>query len=390
MRQLKLIYLGQLWSVGLILLLFGLTVRAETNSDLDLRADGDKESDNHVGPMNSILLNEIQLIGSHNSFKKNIDSTLLFILGLLDNKIAAGLDYAHLPLTEQLQLGLRSLELDVFYDPEGGLYRMPLGSRLGPFSSEYDADEVMKESGFKVMHVQDVDYRSHCLTLKICLEQIQDWSNRNPRHLPLIITINPKDEIIPQAGFVQPLPFTADTWESLDAEFIETLSKFIVTPDDIRGSRKTLKESILAGWPSVDSLRGKVIFVLDASAPKIQDYVASHPELKGRVMFVNLPEESSMASFRIVNDPIANLDYIKKLVLEGFIVRTRADADTVESRSGDDKRLKAAIDSGAQVISTDYYEMDLRHGTSFEVRLQDASFFGCNHLLTSETCQLQE
>jgi len=97
-----------------------------------------------------------------------------------------------------------------------------------------------------------------------------------------------------------------------------------------------------------------------------------------------------MASFRIVNDPIANLDYIKKLVLEGFIVRTRADADTVESRSGDDKRLKAAIDSGAQVISTDYYEMDLRHGTSFEVRLQDASFFGCNHLLTSETCQLQE
>ncbi|MFT6318728.1 MAG: hypothetical protein ACJAWG_003387, partial [Candidatus Azotimanducaceae bacterium] len=164
----------------------------------------------------------------------------------------------------------------------------------------------------------------------------------------------------------------------------------IVKPDDIRGATKTLKESILAGWPTVDSLRGKVIFVLDAPASKTRDYVADHPELKGRVMFVNLPEESSMASFRIVNEPVEDLNYIRGLVAEGFMVRTRADADTIESRRGDETRLKAAIDSGAQVISTDYYQMDMRHGTSFEVRLDESRLFRCNDLLITEVCQLHE
>lgn len=345
---------------------------------------------NGIGPDEPILLNQIQLIGSHNSFKQSIDSTLLFILGLFDSNLAAGLDYSHLPLTDQLQLGLRSLELDVYYDPRGGHYSEPFGSGLGPFSSDYDEDEIMKNSGFKVLHVQDIDYRSHCLTLRKCLEQIRNWSNENPQHIPLIITINPKDQVIDQTGFEPPLAFSVDAWESLDAEFTEMLSKHIVTPDDIRGSNKTLKESILAGWPTVDSLRGKMIFVLDAPESKSLDYVADHPELTGRIMFVNLPEESSMASFRIVNDPVGDLDYIKDLVSTGFIVRTRADENTIESRTGDNTRLKAAINSGAQVISTDYYQMDTRHGTSFEVKLREQRLFRCNDLLMADTCQLQE
>ena len=32
---------------------------------------------------------------------------------------ADALDYFHLPLAKQLHLGMRQLELDVFYDPEG-------------------------------------------------------------------------------------------------------------------------------------------------------------------------------------------------------------------------------------------------------------------------------
>jgi propanediol dehydratase large subunit len=140
----------------------------------------------------------------------------------------------------------------------------------------------------------------------------------------------------------------------------------------------------------VDSLRGKVIFVLDAPVSKSLDYVADHPQLTGRVMFVNLPEESSMASFRIINDPVSDLDYIKSLISTGFIVRTRADENTIESRTGDYTRLKAAINSGAQVISTDYYQMDTRHGNSFEVKLREQRLFRCNDLLMADTCQLQE
>ena len=384
MPQLKSMFLGPILLFGAALFSIGLPTMAETTT---ANVQG---TSNDTKPDDAILLNQIQLIGSHNSFKKNIDSTLLFILDLFDSNLAAGLDYSHLPLTDQLQLGLRSLELDVYYDPNGGLYSEPFGSGLGPFSSDYDDDEIMKNSGFKVLHVQDIDYRSHCLTLRKCLEQIRHWSNENPQHIPLIITMNPKDQVIDQTGFEPPLAFSVDAWESLDAELTEMLSTHIVTPDDIRGSHRTLKESILAGWPTVDSLRGKVIFVLDAPESKSLDYVADHPELTGRVMFVNLPEESSMASFRIVNDPVSDLDYIKSLVSTGFIVRTRADENTIESRTGDNTRLKAAINSGAQVIATDYYQMDTRHGTSFEVKLREQRLFRCNDLLMADTCRLQE
>ncbi|MFT5805009.1 MAG: hypothetical protein ACI9R8_002059 [Candidatus Paceibacteria bacterium] len=384
MPQLKSMFLGPILLFGAALFSIGLPTMAETTT---ANVQG---TSNDTKPDDPILLNQIQLIGSHNSFKKSIDSTLLFILDLFDSNLAAGLDYSHLPLTDQLQLGLRSLELDVYYDPNGGLYSEPFGSGLGPFSSDYDDDEIMKNSGFKVLHVQDIDYRSHCLTLRKCLEQIRHWSNENPQHIPLIITMNPKDQVIDQTGFEPPFAFSVDAWESLDAELTEMLSKHIVTPDDIRGSHRTLKESILAGWPTVDSLRGKILFVLDAPESKSLDYVADHPELTGRVMFVNLPEESSMASFRIVNDPVSDLDYIKSLVSTGFIVRTRADENTIESRTGDNTRLKAAINSGAQVIATDYYQMDTRHGTSFEVKLREQRLFRCNDLLMADTCRLQE
>jgi hypothetical protein len=42
------------------------------------------------------------------------------------------------------------------------------------------------------------------------------------------------------------------------------------------------------------------------------------------------------------------------------MVRTRADAGTWESRSGDYSRMNMAFSSGAQIISTDYYRPDER------------------------------
>jgi hypothetical protein len=45
---------------------------------------------------------------------------------------------------------------------------------------------------------------------------------------------------------------------------------------------------------------------------------------------------------------------IPTVVAAGYIVRTRADADTVESRTGDTALREAALASGAQFVSTDY------------------------------------
>ena len=70
-----------------------------------------------------------------------------------------------------------------------------------------------------------------------------------------------------------------------------------------------------------------------------------------------------------MNEPQKDWNYIQYLVRSGYIVRTRADADTVEARKGDYSRWKAALISGAQIISTDYYEADPALNTGYQVQL---------------------
>jgi len=341
-----------------------------------------------VQPDKSRRFNEIQFLGSHNSYKKAIDPEVMDALAQSDRDVAQSLNYSHLPLPRQLDLGMRQLELDVYYDPEGGRYATPLGLRMARTPSSYDS-EVMKRPGFKVFHVQDIDFRSHCPLFRQCLLRVVGWSDQHRDHLPLVITINAKDDVIERPGFARPLPFGDAAWRDLDRTIKETLGDRLFSPDDLRGKHRTLREAVLDGWPSLTRLRGKIMFVLDDSDAKIQGYIDDHPSLRGRAMFVDAPEDTAEASFRIVNDPKRRLAYIQALVRRGFIVRTRADADTVEARTGDMSRFEAALDSGAQIISTDYYVKDGRFGTGYEVHLPGNAIARCNPVLIEHPCNLR-
>ena len=81
-----------------------------------------------------------------------------------------GLEYYHLPLSEQLDLGLRGLEIDVLHDPEGGRYQNPQGivwaKQNGINLTAHDTVHVLAEPGMKVLHVPDIDFKSSCLTFK--------------------------------------------------------------------------------------------------------------------------------------------------------------------------------------------------------------------------------
>jgi hypothetical protein len=288
----------------------------------------------------------------------------------------AGLDYSHLPLTQQLDLGLRSLEIDVVHDPEGGRYAQPRGIALVkekglPPGGPYDPQGVMKQPGFKVLHVPDIDFRSHHYTFRETLAELKRWSGAHPRHLPIVITMNAKDEGVKSAQFVQLLPFDKAAFAAWDAEIRAVLpAAKLITPDDVRGTYSSLEEAALAhAWPEIDRVRGRFLFVLDETGPKLETYCAEHPSLRGRVMFVNAVEGRPEAAFRIVNDAIKDQAYIQHLVRSGYLVRTRADADTIEARKGDYTRWKAARISGAHIISTDYYQPDPRLGTGYQVRL---------------------
>lgn len=340
------------------------------------------------GGASGLRLNEIQMLGSHNSYKRPIDEVVMAQLASQSPETARALDYSHRPIGEQLDLGLRKLELDVFYDPEGGRFASPMGANL-PGATPYDPSRVMKQPGFKAFHVQDIDFRSHCLTFAACLTSVRDFSDRNPGHLPIFITINAKDAVIDEPGFTTPLPFDADAWHALDDEIRGVLGDRLLTPDDVRGDAPTLRAGVLRGWPPLDAVRGRVLFVLDDSAQKKAAYSAGHPSLSGRAMFIDAPVSSPEAAIFIINDPVQRRAEIRARVETGFIVRTRADADTVEARQNDYSRFEAALASGAQIISTDYYVADPTLGTGFEIRLPGDGFARCNPVLVSGSCSLQ-
>ena len=307
-----------------------------------------------------------------------------------------GLEYEHVSLTEQVRLGLRKLELDIFYDPEGGLLSSPYGLQLvrsrGVEPVEYDVDGLMGQPGFKVLHVQDIDYRSNCLTLKVCLNELKTWSDENQDHLPLFISFNAKDQKIPLPGAVEPLPFGEAAFDALDDELVSVLGRDkLFVPDDLRGPYRTLQEAILKqGWPALSEVRGKFIFILDEGGAKLESYTRSHPSLEGRILFVNAVEGSPESAIRIVNDPIKNAQYIQQLVRAGYIVRTRADANTEEARSGDSSRREAAFASGAQLISTDYYQLPNLFGTDYVVTMPGARVALCNPISANASCKEAE
>ena len=327
-------------------------------------------------PADGFRMNQIQVLGSHNSYKQAIDPSLLELLRKDDPGRYVSVEYEHRPLSEQLDLGLRKLELDVVHDPEGGRYARPLGLEMVreaglPAGPPYDPDRLMEKPGLKVLHVPDVDFRTSVYTFRQALEELREWSEAHPRHLPVAVTMNAKTGGPNRSGPARMLPFDREAFDAWDAEIRSALPPDkLLTPDDVRGDFPTLEAAALAhAWPTIGEARGRFLFVLDQTGEKLETYVRGHPSLTGRVMFVNAREGRPEAAFRIVNEPIRDFHYIRKLVLAGYLVRTRADANTREAREGDYTKMKAAFASGAHFISTDYYLPNPAFGTGYQVRL---------------------
>lgn len=305
-------------------------------------------------------LNQIQVVGTHNSYHIAPTPDVLKLIAAGGKGRAEGLDYTHRPLAEQLDRGIRQVELDLFADPKGGHYADPaartilkgLGKDPGP-----DVDARLREPGLKVFHVQDIDHRSTAPTFVDALTQVRAWSLAHPRHVPLFVLIEAKDEAIPALP-TRPKPFDGAALDAIDAEILSVFDRSrILTPDDVRGSSETLPEALRSrGWPTLDSCRGKVMFALDDEG-KLRDlYLDGHPALRGRLLFASVPRTHPAAAWMKRNDPVGDFDDIQSLVRDGFLVRTRADADTKQSRANDTSQRDKALASGAQFVSTDYPE----------------------------------
>lgn len=293
---------------------------------------------------NSVRMNQIRVLGSHNSYKRAIDPPLLEMMRQKIGNRVDGLDYHHIPIEQQLDRGLRGLEIDVVNDPQGGFYAHPKGLELerqmnfdGP---PFDPDGLMLKPGFKIIHVPDLDFRANVYTFQQELALLKKWSDAHPRHLPISITMNAKDEGVHEPGYIKPIPFDKAAFDAWDAEILSGLGRDkLITPEDVRGRHPSLESAVLAhDWPTLEMARGKFFFVLDEKGKKMETYIEGHSSLKGRVMFVNEEEGKPESAVRIVNEAVRDWAYIQYLVRSGYVVRTRADADTVEARKGDYSR----------------------------------------------------
>jgi len=326
----------------------------------------------------AVKMNEIQVIGSHNSYKIAIEQPLWEFLYAKDSATAKSLQYTHIPIEAQLDLGLRNLELDVLFDPDGGHYSNPKGlaiiKTLGLKPLEFDAENKLAQPGLKMFHIQDIDYRSHYLVFKEGLQVIKKWSDAHRNHLPIFILINAKDDN--NRNLTEPLPFTKEALESIDVEIRSVFDDSqLITPDLVRGEFASLEEAVIKnGWPELDAVRGRFLFILDENETKINRYIDGHPSLKNRVLFVNAKEGTPEAAFRIVNNPIKDFNYIQELVAKGYMVRTRADDGTNEARTNDYTKFEKAKASGAQVISTDYYIPSALFKSTYKVSFDSNQF----------------
>lgn len=294
-----------------------------------------------------LRMNEIQFIGSHNSYKQQMPTLYFWLLRLIDGEGAKALEYWHPPIADQLELGLRKLELDFFYDAVSG--------------------------EFPVGHIQVIDMGTSCTSLRACLQEIRQWSDRNPHHVPIWISFNLKDQAIPLLP--DPQLFTPEVLTDIDLAVEEIIGDRLIYPRDV----------VDREWPLLAESRGKILLVLDEGGEKRDWYLK---DWQDRPMFVSVDEGHEAAAIMIINDPVRDFDRIRSLVKQGYLVRTRADSGTQEARNNDTVRRNKAFQSGAQAISTDYYLLTNPFDSEYRVSIEGG--IRCNPVLISENCSVLE
>ena len=341
-------------------------------------------------PDAAVRINQIQVIGSHNSYHAGLSPGVKAVLTQKNPKAARSLEYSHPALTTQLNNGVRQLELDIFSDKQGGRFSHlaadAMISQAGlPPDPPYDPGHEMDKPGFKVMHVAGIDQRSNCALLTACLREVQAWSKAHPQHVPLFLLIEAKQEKAVVPGAADGVAYTSEIFDDLDAEIRSVFSREeLITPDDVRGGFPTLPEALAqGGWPTLEVARGKVVFLLDNRA-LTPVYSLGHPALRGRVLFTNSAADTPESAFTEQND--GTEAEIVAAVKQGMLVRTRTDEGTEAARTNDTARRELALRSGAQLVSTDYPAGEKSQWSEYIVTLPGGVAARCNPVNAPKAC----
>lgn len=277
-------------------------------------------------------LNEVRILGTHNSYE--LESEKIYqVLQDSVNNITFGLSNLHQTklnqdtLTEQFDLGIRSIELDI---------------------------EVMQDKDgthFVCCHSPLIDNNSTCYDFSLALKEIKMWSDAHPDHLPISILIEVKKFFLPVNGFRIFTVKDANTFGDLAQEIFGST---LLTPADVMGEYETFEQMRKNdSWPTLKETQGKVMLLLHPT--NITDkYISQDKTLGTQKMFPMLrlsDIDKPYASFILINMPEDVLKNSEKLFKEeNFIVRTRTDDFGTFSKQWDELAMRC----GSQILSTDY------------------------------------
>ncbi len=276
----------------------------------------------------SLRLNHLQARSTHNSYHIETEGNEL-----------DDWRYTHLPLDQQLDTqGVRHFELDLRFSQELGV--------------------------FEVYHLPIIDEQTTCRLLPDCLAAIKGWSDRHCSHHPIVVQLELKDG---QQADVEAY------FAKLHADLLAVWPpERIITPALVQGDHDSLADALQTeGWPTLGGQRGKVLFMLDDSGAFQEAYTHGHSDLDDRLIFAHASPDQPFAAVAVLNDPVGGAAAIAEALAAGMLVRTRADAGSVEPLSEDFARQQAALTSGAHFVSTDYpgpvdytsYWLDMPEGT---------------------------
>jgi hypothetical protein len=268
-------------------------------------------------PLDDVLrLNHLQMKGTHNSYHLEPESPL-----------ADEWRYSHATITDQLEKqGVRGFELDVHWNEQA--------------------------EAFSVHHLTGIDEKTTCAWFHDCLLELRRWSDAHPGHHPLVVLVEPKDDVDAAPNLIR------GHLDDLDAALLSVWPRErLLVPDDVKGTHANVAAGLKAsGWPSLGALRGRAVFVFHDSErePGRHHYEYTHglKDLDGRAMFVTSEPGDPYAATVVEDDP--GSDKVRLAAAAGFLVRTTGTDGFDASGERTRTRQDAALAGDAHVLTTDY------------------------------------
>jgi hypothetical protein len=195
-----------------------------------------------VPRLTTLTVEALQVAGTHNSYHQ---APLV--------AFDASHKYTHKPLDQQLDGGVRALELDLHLASDGT---------------------------FDIYHIAVIDPNSSCSKLDACLGLVATWSTAHPRHTPIFIWFELKDDT---GG--SPINDVVP----VETVILKVLARDrILTPAWLRGTYASPRARLMAaGWPTLDEARGKIMFAIITRDARTQAYAHGGTSLDDRLMWLS-------------------------------------------------------------------------------------------------------